>query len=120
MSKYSGIIAMIGPCVILGFIILFIFKGYFLHRMIKKDPVYAKAKIVTYFPKTPNEKGRIDIVMTYNFVADNKTYTKEQQILNINTLDLNEYHMGKEVPIVYYRKDPNYSKIDVYDESLRN
>ncbi|MGR4051072.1 hypothetical protein [Kosakonia cowanii] len=120
MSKYSGIIAMIGPCVILGFIILFICKGYFLHRTIKKDPVYTKAKIVTYFPKTPNEKGRLDIVMTYSFIAENKTYTKEQQILNINTLDLNKYHVGKEVPIIYYRKDPNYSKIDVYDESLRN
>ena len=120
MSKYSGIIAMIGPCVILSFIILFIFKGYFLYRTIKKDPVYAKAKIVTNFPKTPNEKGRLDILMTYSFVAGNKTYTKEQQILNINSLDLNKYHVGKVVPIIYYRKDPNYSKIDVYDESLRN
>jgi len=109
---------MIGPCVILGFIILFIIKGYILHSTIKKDPVYTKAKIVTYVPKAPNEKGRVDIVMIYSFVADNKIYTKEQQTLNIKTLDLNKYHIGKEVPIVYYRKDPTYSKINVYDESL--
>ncbi|WP_223284207.1 hypothetical protein [Kosakonia sp. SMBL-WEM22] len=120
MSSYSGIIAMIGPAVICSFIILFIVKGYILHRTIKKDPVYTKAKIVSYFPKAPNEKGRVDIVMTYSFLADNVSYTKKQQTLNINTLDLNKYHIGKEVPIVYYRKDPNYSKIDVYDESLRN
>ncbi|MGY5956459.1 hypothetical protein ACUY4R_002200 [Kosakonia sp. BK9b] len=36
---------MIGSCVILGFIILFIFKGCFLHRILKKEPVYAKAKL---------------------------------------------------------------------------
>lgn len=119
MSSYSGIIAMIGPCVILAFLISFIVKGYILNSTIKKDPVYTKAKIVTYVPKAPNEKGRLDIVMTYSFVADNKNYTKEQQILNINTLDLDKYYIGKEVPIVYYRKNPNYSKIDVYDESLR-
>lgn len=120
MSSFSGIIAMIGPCVILSFIISFIIKGYILHSTIKKDPVYTKARIVAYVPKAPNEKGRVDIVMTYSFLADNKSYTKEQQTLNINTLDLNKYHIGKEVSIVYYRKDPTYSKNDVYDESLCN
>jgi len=86
----------------------------------KKDPVYTKAKIVSYVPKTPDEMGEVDIVMTYSFIADEKTYIKEQQALNIKTLDLDKYYVGKEVPIVYYRKNPNYSKIDVYDKSLRN
>ena len=120
MSSYSGIIAMIGPCVILGFLILFIIKGYILYSTIKKDPVYTKAKIVSYVPKAPNEKGRVDIVVTYSFVADNKTYTKEQQTLNINARDLSKYYVGTEIPVVYYRMDPSYSKIDVYDESLRD
>lgn len=53
-------------------------------------------------------------------MAGNKIYTKEKQSLTINTLDLIKDQVAKEVPIVYYRKDPNYSKIDVYDESLRN
>ncbi|CCJ91494.1 hypothetical protein BN132_3422 [Cronobacter turicensis 564] len=57
--------------------------------------------------------------MTYSFNANNKTYTKNGQTLNINTNDLNKYHVGKEVPVVYYRENPNYSKINVYDESLR-
>lgn len=95
-------------------------KGYFLYKIIKKDPVYKKEKIVSYVPKTPDEMGEVDIVMTYSFIADEKTYIKEQQALNIKTLDLDKYYVGKEVPIVYYRKNPNYSKIDVYDKSLRN
>lgn len=95
-------------------------KGYFLYKIIKKDPVYTKAKIVSYVPKTPDGMGEVDIVMTYIFIADEKTYIKEQQALNINALDLDKYYVGKEVPIVYYRKNPNYSKIDVYDKSLRN
>jgi hypothetical protein len=53
-------------------------------------------------------------------IANDKTYTKKQQALNIKKLDLDKCYVGKEVPIIYYRKDPNYSKIDVYDESLRN
>lgn len=120
MSSFSGIIAMIGPCVILGFIILFIIKGYILHSTIKKDPVYTKAKIDSYIPGRPNDMGKVDITISYSFMAENKIYTKEKQSLTINTLDLFKDQVAKEVPIVYYRKDPNYSKIDVYDESLRN
>lgn len=120
MSKYSWIIAAIGPVLLIGSVIFYFLKGYCLYLKIKKDPVFIKARIVTYVPKAPNEKGRVDIVMTYSFLADNKSYTKEQQTLNINTLDLNKYHIGKEVPVVYYRKDPTYSKIDVYDEILYN
>jgi hypothetical protein len=65
-------------------------------------------------------QGKVDITINYSFTVDNKVYTKEKQSLNINTLDLIKDQVAKEVPIVYYRKDPNYSKIDVYDESLRN
>lgn len=119
MSKYSGFIAWAFFYGIMGFMVFYILQGYFLYRTIKKDPIYTKAKIVSYVPKAPTEMGKVDIVMTYSFVANNKTYTKDQQTLNINTLDLDKYYVGKEVPVVYYRKNPNYSKIDVYDESLQ-
>lgn len=119
MSQYSGFIAWSVFYGMIGFVFFLMLKGYFLYIMIKKDPVYTKAKIVSYVPKTPDEMGEVNIVMTYSFIAEDKTYIKEQQALNIKTLDLDKYYTGKEVPIVYYRKDPNYSKIDVYDESLR-
>lgn len=119
MSKYSGLIAWSVFYGMIGLVIFLMLRGYFLYKIIKKDPVYTKAKIVSYMPKTPDEMGEVDIVMTYSFIVDDKTYTKEQQALNIKTLDLDKYYVGKEVPIVYYRKNPNYSKIDVYDESLQ-
>lgn len=119
MSQYSGWIAWSFFSGMIGFVIFLILKGYLLYIIIKKAPVYTKAKIVSYLPKTPDKMGEVDIVMTYSFIADEKTYIKEQQALNIKTLDLDKYYVGKEVPIVYYRKNPNYSKIDVYDESLR-
>lgn len=120
MSQYSGWIAWSFFSGMIGFVFFLMLKGYFLYKIIKKDPVYTKAKIVSYVPKTPDEMGEVDIVMTYSFIADEKTYIKEQQALNIKTLDLDKYYVGKEVPIVYYRKNPNYSKIDMYDKSLRN
>ncbi|UXY11052.1 hypothetical protein N7922_00525 [Kosakonia sp. ML.JS2a] len=120
MEKYTGIIAIIGPLALIGFFVFYMLQGYFLYLKIKKDPVYVKAQIVSYFPRTPNELGKVDIVMTYSFRADNKTYTKDKQTLNINTVDLDKYNIGKEVPVVYYRGNPDYSRIDVYDKSLRN
>ncbi|MDY0889929.1 hypothetical protein [Kosakonia sp. CFBP8986] len=120
MSKYSWIIAAIGPALLIGSVIFYFLKGYCLYLKIKKDPVYVKAKIVNYIPGSPNNMGKVDIAITYTFTADNKVYTNGKENLTINTRDLNKDHIGKEVPIVYYRKDPNYSKIDVYDESLRN
>lgn len=119
MSLHSGWIAWFFFYGIMGFMVFYILQGYFLYRMIKKDPVYAKAKIVSYVPKAQNELGKTDIVMTYSFIANDQNYSKDQQTLNINTLDLEKYYVGKEIPIIYYRKNPNYSKIDVYDESLR-
>lgn len=119
MSLYSGWIAWFFFYGIMGFMVFYILQGYFLYRIIKKDPVYTKAKIASYVPKAPNELGKVDIVMTYSFIANDETYSKDQQTLNINTLDLEKYYVGKEIPIIYYRKNPNYSKIDVYDESLR-
>ena len=120
MSQYSGWIAWSFFSGMIGFVFFLMLKGYFLYKIIKKDPVYTKTKIVSYVPKNPDEMGEVDIVMTYSFIADEKTYIKEQQALNIKTLDLDKYYVGKEVPIVYYRKNPNYSKIDMYDKSLRN
>lgn len=120
MSKYSWIIAAIGPTLLIGSVIYYFLEGYYLYLKIKKDPVYTKAKIVSYVPGRPDDMGKVDITINYSFTVDNKVYTKEKQSLNINTLDLIKDQVAKEVPIVYYRKDPNYSKIDVYDESLRN
>lgn len=120
MSKYSWIIATIGPTLLIGYFIFFLLEGYYLHLKIKKDPVYVKAKIDSYVPGRPDDIGKVDITINYSFTVDNKVYTKEKQSLNINTMDLIKDQVAKEVPIVYYRKDPNYSKIDVYDESLRN
>lgn len=120
MEKYSGVIGWAGFIAIIGFMVIYFMQGYFLYLKIKKDPVYVKAQIVKYFPRTPNELGKVDIVMTYRFHANNKTYTKDKQTLNINTVDLDKYHVGKEVPVVYYRGNPNYSKIDVYDKSLQH
>lgn len=57
--------------------------------------------------------------MTYTCFANNINYTKDNQTLNIETTDLNEYYVGKEIPIVYYRGNPKYSKIDYYHESLK-
>jgi len=71
---------MIGPCVILGFIILFIIKGYILHSTIKKDPVYTKAKIDSYVPGRPNDMGRVDIAITYSFMAENKIYQEKAKL----------------------------------------
>lgn len=119
MSKYSWIIAAIGPTLLIGSVIYYFLEGYYLYLKIKKDPVYTKAKIVSYIPGSPNNLGKVDIAITYTFTADNKVYIKGKENLTINTLDLNKDQIGKEVPIVYYRKDPNYCKIDVYDESLR-
>lgn len=120
MSKYSWIISAIGPTLLIGSVIYYFLEGYYLYLKIKKDPVYTKAKIVSYVPGRPDDMGKVDITINYSFTVDNKVYTKEKQSLNINTLDLIKDQVAKEVPIVYYRKDPNYSKIDVYDESLRN
>ncbi|MDV5353345.1 hypothetical protein QM201_00075 [Enterobacter asburiae] len=120
MSKYSWIIAAICPALLIGSVIFYFLKGYCLYLKIKKDPVYVKAKIVNYIPGSPNNMGKVDIAITYTFTADNIVYTKGKENLTIDTRDLNKDHIGKEVPIVYYRKDPNFCKIDIYDESLRN
>ncbi len=120
MSKYSWIIAIIGPTLLIGYFIIYLLEGYYLYLKIKKDPVYIKAKIDSYVPGRPDDMGKVDITITYSFTVDSKVYTKEKQSLNINMLDLIKDQVAQEVPIVYYRKDPNYSKIDVYDESLRN
>ncbi|WP_255427318.1 hypothetical protein [Serratia sp. JUb9] len=85
----------------------------------KKDPVYSVAHIVKYFPRAPNDLGKLDIVMTYTFSANNINYTKDNQTLNIDTTDLDNYYVGKEIPIVYYRVNPKYSKIDYYHASLK-
>lgn len=120
MSKYSGIIATLLPLLLIVSVIFYFLQGYYVYLKIKKDPVHTKAKIISYVPGSPNNLGKVDIAITYTFTADNKVYTKGKENLTINTVDLNKEHIGKEVPIVYYRKDPNYSKIDVYDESLCN
>ncbi|MHC5178149.1 hypothetical protein [Serratia rhizosphaerae] len=104
---------------ILIFVVFYFLQGYILHLMIKKDPVYSVAHIVKYFPRSPNDLGKLDIVMTYTFSANNINYTKNNQTLNIDTTDLDEYYVGKEIPIVYYRANPKYSKIDYYHASLK-
>ncbi len=77
------------------------------------------AEDCSYFPRTPNELVKVDVVLIYTFQTDNKNHIKEKQIFNINTTYLDKYHIGKAVPVVYYRGNPNYSKIDVYDKSLQ-
>ena len=118
MEKYSGVVAWGLFYTMMAFIVFYFLQGYYLYWKIKKDPVYAHAQIVSYFPKTPNDIGKVDIVMTYIFHANNTTYKKDNQTLTINTIDLDKYHVGKEIPIVYYRVNPEYSKIDYYSKEL--
>ena len=100
MSLHSGWIAWFFFYGIMGFMVFYILHGYFLYRIIKKDPVYAKAKIVSYVPKAPNELGKVDIVMTYSFIANDETYSKDQQIF--------EYKYPRSAKILRGQRNPNY------------
>ncbi len=96
MEKYSGII-------ILGAILcddgrgclLFLPKVFFHYWMIKRDPVATRASIVSYYPKAPNDRGEVSIVLTYSFSAGGKIYSKANQFMTINTVDLDKVYVGK-------------------------
>jgi hypothetical protein len=119
MDKHAGFIVWNIFFAIIAFVVYYFLQGYFLYLVIKKNPVYTNAQIVKYFPKTPNDLGKVDMVMTYEFSVNNIVYIKDNQTLNINSIDLGDYHVGKDIPIVYYRKNPNYSKIDYYNKNLK-
>ena len=120
MEKYSGVLVWGVFFALMAFVVFYFSRGYYLYWMIKKDPVVMQAKIVSYFPRTPNNLGKVDIVMTYSFRVNTTTYTKKNQTLNINTTDLEKYHVGKDIPIIYYRGNPEYNKIDYYSQELRH
>lgn len=119
MGKYSGIIIW-GPFYAMMVAVVFCFsRGFFLYWMIKRDPVATRASIVTYYPKTPNDRGEVSIVLTYSFSAEGKIYSKANQFMTINTVDLDKVYVGKEVPVIYYRANPKFSQLDYYHQELR-
>lgn len=120
MEKYSGVLVWGVFFALMAFMVFYFLQGYFLYWKIKQDPVYVHAQIISYFPKTPNNLGKVDIVMTYSFQANNREYIKKDQTLNINSVNLNKYFVGKEIPIVYYRGNPKYNKIDYYSKEFNN
>lgn len=119
MEKYSGFFVWGIFYVMMGCVTYYIVRTLFLTWKIKQDPVYVNGQIVSYYPKTPNNSGKVDIIMTYSFCVDNVIYTKNNQALTIDTIGLDKYYVGKDVPLIYYRGNPNYSEIDRYNKSLR-
>ncbi len=119
MEKYSGIIIR-GPFYTLMAAVVFCFaRGFFFYWLIKRDPVATRASIVSYYPKTPNDRGEVSIVLTYSFSVGGKIYSKANQFMTINMVDLDKVYVGKEVPVIYYRANPKYSKLDYYHQELR-
>ncbi|HBV4556824.1 TPA: hypothetical protein ME553_001460 [Klebsiella aerogenes] len=119
MEKYSGIIIW-GPFYAMMATVVFCFaKALFLYWMNKRDPVATRASIVSYYPKTPNDRGEVSIVLTYSFSAGGKIYSKANQFMTINTVVLDKVYVGKEVPVIYYRANPKFSQLDYYHEELK-
>ena len=113
MEKYSGIIIR-GPFYAMMATVVFCFsRGFFLYWM-------TRASIVTYYPKAPNDRGEVSIVLTYSFSAEGKIYSKANQFMTINTVDLDKVYVGKEVPVIYYRANPKFSQLDYYHHELRH
>ncbi|HFE3511348.1 TPA: hypothetical protein ACF3JK_001206 [Klebsiella aerogenes] len=109
-----------GPFYAMMAAVVFCFaKGFFLYWMIKRDPVATRASIVSYYPKTPNDRGEVSIVLTYSFSVEGKLYSKANQFMTINTVDRDKVYVGKEVPVIYYRANPKFSQLDYYHEELK-
>lgn len=110
MEKYSGIIIW-GPFYAMITAVIFCFvRGFFFCWLIKRDPIATRASIVTYYPKTPNDRGEVSFVLTYSFNVEGKLYSKANQFMTINTVDRAKVYVGKEVPVIYYRANPKFSQ----------
>ncbi len=120
MEKYSGFVAWTLFYAMMAGVAYTIIHSVFINWKIKQDPVSTFAQIVSYYPKKPNDSGKVDLIMTYTFRANDMVFTKKNQTLTISTIDLGKYHVGKEIPVIYNRNDPKYSSIDRYNKILKN
>ncbi|WP_143468274.1 hypothetical protein [Kosakonia pseudosacchari] len=90
----------------------------FLSRKINKDPLQTETQIVTFFFRTPNDSGKVEIVMTRTFTANGQTYSNKNQPLTINTLDLDSSPWKRGSSNLLPQRSER-SKIAYYPQRLR-
>ncbi|MFW3572268.1 hypothetical protein [Kosakonia cowanii] len=83
---------------------------------ILKNPCYTEATIIDITPNTPSNFGVVSIKLAYRFTAENGTsFEKDNEWVNIKTMDLPKYHVGSEVPVVYEKSDPSKNMLNMRD-----
>lgn len=83
---------------------------------IMKDPCYTEATIMNITPGTPSNIGIVSIHVGYRFTAENgATFEKEDELINIKTMDLPQYQTGSGIPVVYARHDPSKNMLNMRD-----
>ncbi|MDF7760293.1 hypothetical protein PU683_12225 [Kosakonia cowanii] len=77
-----------------------------LEKEIRKDGVYVNGIITAVTPGTPTTNGLVNITVDYSFIDQNgMTLTRENVLTVVKTVDLGNYQIGADIPVVYLRGD---------------
>lgn len=97
-----------------SFIRSFINRG--IEKEIRKNPCYVEATIVDITPGTPSNIGIVSIHVGYRFTAENgETFEKDDELINIKTMDLQNYQPGSAIPVVYAKNEPSKNMLNMRD-----
>ncbi|AGB84683.1 hypothetical protein D781_4521 [Serratia sp. FGI94] len=85
-------------------------------KEILNNPCYTEATIVDITPGTPSNIGIISIHVGYRFTTETgDTIEKDDELINIKTMDLQKYQVGSGIPIVYARNEPSKNMLNMRD-----
>jgi len=83
---------------------------------ILKNPCYTEATILNITPNTPSNIGIVSIQVAYRFTAENgASYEKDNEWVNIKTMDLSKYQIGSGIPVVYDKNAPSKNMLNIKD-----
>lgn len=113
-SIHIIIVAVVIIAIIYSFIRNFINRG--IEKEILKNPCYTEATIVDMTPGTPSSFGIVSIHVGYRFTAENgASFEKEDELINIKTMDLPKYQVGSGIPVVYAKSEPSKNRLNMRD-----
>ncbi|MBS0973789.1 DUF3592 domain-containing protein [Serratia rubidaea] len=85
-------------------------------KEILNNPCYTEATIVDITPGTPSNIGIVSIHVGYRFTTETgDTFEKDDELINIKTMDLQKYQVGSGIPIVYARNEPSKNMLNMRD-----
>lgn len=114
--KFLHVFIVVVVIIAIGYSFVSNFMSKNIEKDILKNPCYTEATIVDITPGTPSNFGIVSIHVGYRFTAENgDTFEKDDELINIKTMDLQKYQVGSGIPIVYARNEPSKNMLNMRD-----